>query len=184
MAPSPRRTNQGINLKRNHCLYDTGLWVDPLGHPAWQFIHGAAVGDPRSCVYLTAGDQAQDASEVGGNGVSAGVEGEFAAVKKRVIKQHGLFGDSDVDDPTRKSCEPECSGHGAWMTSGIKDYLGAWFVRQAFDDRNAWVVLLHKEAAILVQLQKGDGRSREAGKLEDGEADGACADDQYIVSRA
>lgn len=69
------------------------------------------------------------------------------------------------------------------MSCGVEDDLCAGFVGQAFDDADAWIVLLYKGTTSFIQLKHGDRCSCQAGKLEDGQPNGSCAYDEHIIVR-
>jgi len=170
------------SLCESHDGFDhTRLGQQPRFHLLRQLAKLAPMADPGAGVDLARLDHGEDAREVGGDGVAAGEEGQFAAVEEGIVQEDGFFGDADIDDAAGEPGEAQRACHGVWIAGGVENDLEGRCVRQARDDIHAGVVLLDEFSAGGIEFEDGDGGVRGTGEFEDGEADGAGSDDENII---
>jgi len=82
------------------------------------------VGDPGCGVEAVGGNEADDAGEVGGEGVAGAEEGAFGAVEGGVAKADFFAGEADIDEPAAVGDEAEGGGHRGGVAGGVDDYVG------------------------------------------------------------
>src|SRR5688572_2955957 len=82
------------------------------------------MGDPGSSVEPVGSDEADDAGEVGWEGVAGAEEGAFGAVKGGVPQADFLAGEADVDQAAAVGDEAEGGGHGLWIAGRVDDDVG------------------------------------------------------------